>query len=101
MSKLKELNYIFVKYVDNQRRIYLNLEKIPTKVSSEVAENGYQGVEESFYHKRNNKKENYNKNYIRQGIVPYWMEHPEVCQEDPATEEEIAEMNELLKNFKN
>ena len=59
MSKLKELNYIFVKYVDNQRRIYLNLEKIPTKVSSEVAENGYQGVEESFYHKRNNKKENY------------------------------------------
>ena len=101
MSKLKELNYIFVKYVDNQRRIYLNLEKIPTKVSNEVAENGYQGVEESCYHKRNNKKENYNKNYIRQGIVPYWMEHPEVCQEDPATEEEIAEMNELLKNFKN
>ena len=53
LSKLKELNYIFIKYIDNQGRIYLNLERIPTKVSSEVAENGYQEVEKSCYHKRN------------------------------------------------
>ena len=72
MSKLKELNYILVKYVDNQRRIYLNLEKITTKVSSEVAENGYQGVEESFYHKRNNKKEIHKKGMIKKWKKTKW-----------------------------
>ena len=101
MSKLKELNYIFIKYVDNRRRIYLNLVKLKTIVSSEVAGNGYEEVEESFYHKRNNIKKIYNKGFIKQGIIPYWMEHPEAIKDDPATEEEIAEMNELLKEFKN
>ena len=33
-------------------------------------------------------------------IVPYWLEHPEVCKSDLATPEEIAEMDELLKEFK-
>jgi len=28
------------------------------------------------------------------------MEHPEVCVSEPMSEEEIAEMNELLKEYK-
>ena len=100
MSKLKELKYILVKYVDNKRRIYLNLDNLKTIVSSEVAENDYQRVEESFYHKRNNRKENNNK-YKNVSPIPYWLEHPEVCKEDPMSKDEIAEMEELLKEFKN
>ena len=100
LSKLKELKYILVKYVDNKRRIYLNLDKLKTIVSSEVAENDYQRVEESFYHKRNNRKENNNK-YKKVSPIPYWLEHPEVCKEDPMSEDDIAEMEELLKEFKN
>ena len=100
LSKLKELKYILVRYVDNKRRIYLNLDKLKTIISSEVAENDYQRVEESFYHKRNNRKENNNK-YKKVSPIPYWLEHPEVCKEDPMSEDDIAEMEELLKEFKN
>lgn len=39
LSKLKRLGYIKAKNVNGNRRIYLNSEKIPTKVASEVEEN--------------------------------------------------------------
>lgn len=99
LSKLTELNYIKMKYVNNKRRIYPNLEKITTIVSCEVAETYYDEVAKSCDHKRNNRKENNNK-YKKVEPVPYWLEYPEVCKEDPMTEEEIAEMDELMKEFK-
>ena len=37
LSKFKELKYVFVKKVNGQRRIYLNKEKIPTKVADDSA----------------------------------------------------------------
>ena len=100
LSKLTELNYIKTKYVNNKRRIYLNLDKLTTIVSCEVAETCYDGIAKSCDHKRNNRKENNNK-YKKEVPVPYWLEHPEVCKEDSMTEEEIAEMEELMKEFKN
>ena len=39
LSKIKRLKYIIVKYENNNRRIYLNNEKIPTKVANQVAKN--------------------------------------------------------------
>ena len=62
LSKLKKLGYVIVKYENNNRRIYLNTEKIPTKVATEVANNRSQRVAESCYHNINNKYKNkYNK----------------------------------------
>lgn len=104
LSKLKELNYIFVKKVDGRRRIYLNNEKIPTKVADEGATDCSNDSAIDCDHNINNKyKKEYNnkfKKFKREGIVPYWMEHPEVCKDDPASPEQIAEMEELLKEFK-
>ena len=78
LSRLKKQQYIKIKYVDNKRRIYLNTEKIPVKSADAIANNCSKTV----------------------AIVPYWLEHPEVCKSDLATPEEIAEMDELLKEFK-
>lgn len=101
MSKLKELNYIIVKYVDNQRRIYLNKEKIPIKSSSEVATGCYHKVEDNCDHNINNKyKKEYKRYNFKEPIIPKWMKNPDLCKEKPASEEEIAAMKELLKEFK-
>lgn len=99
LSKLKELNYIKINYVNNKRKIYLNLEKITTIVSCGGEATCYDDIAKSCYHKRNNRKENNNK-YKKVEPVPYWLEHPEVCKEEPMTEEELAEMAELMKEFK-
>ncbi len=100
LSKLKELNYIKIKYVNNKRRIYLNLDKLTTIVYCEIAETCYDEVAKSCDHKRNNRKENNNK-YKKEEPVPYWLDHPEVCKAEEMTEEEIAEMDEIMKEFKN
>lgn len=74
LSKLKELNYIIVKYVDNQRRIYLNKEKIPIKSSSEVATGCYHKVEDNCDHNINNKyKKEYKRYNFKEPIIPKWM----------------------------
>lgn len=39
LSKLKKLGYIIVKYENSKRRIYLNIENVPTKVVEEEREN--------------------------------------------------------------
>lgn len=103
LSKFKELNYIFVKRVNENRRIYLNKEKIPTKIADESAtdcSNEY--ATDCDYNIKNNYKNEYSnkfKKFKREGIVPHWMEHPEVCKPNPASPEEIAEMEEMLKKF--
>lgn len=106
MSKLKKLNYIIIKYENNKRKIYLNTEKIPLKSSSQSAKNCYPTIAESCDHNIKNKykKNNINNtkyyNNLHKQTIPYWMEHPEVCKSRTATKEEIAEMEELLKKFK-
>lgn len=97
MSKLKGLKYIFVKQEDNKRKIYLNVEKIPL-IATDNADTCDLEVAKNCDHNIKNK---YKKEYkIKKELVPYWMEHPEVCVSEPMSEEEIAEMNELLKEYK-
>ena len=95
MSKLKKLGYVIVKYENNNRRIYLNTEKIPTKVATEVANNRSQRVAESCYHNINNKYKNKYNKFKKEEIVPYWMERPEVCTSKKASKEEIEEIEEI------
>ena len=95
LSKLKKLGYVIVKYENNNRRIYLNTEKIPTKVATEVANNRSQRVAESCYHNINNKYKNKYNKFKKEEIVPYWMERPEVCTSKKASKEEIEEIEEI------
>ena len=91
-----------VKYENNNRRIYLNTEKIPTKVANQVTSNCSDMVAETCNHNINNKYKNeYKKTnkFKREGIVPYWMEHPEVCKSDPMTEEESEAFEKELKGI--
>lgn len=98
LSKLRKLGYIIVKYENSKRRIYLNIEKIPTKVADKDAENCSKRIASSCTHNINSNK--YKNNNKRNEIIPYWMEHPEVCVSEPLSEEEQKEMNELMKDFK-
>lgn len=96
LSKLKKLDYIIVKNENSKRRIYLNMEKIPTKVADEDAENCSNESASSCTHNINNK---YKKNK-RNEIIPKWMKHPEMCVSIPLSEEEQKEMDELMKDYK-
>lgn len=98
MSKLKELGYIIVKFENSKRRIYLNIEKIPTKVADEDAENCSNEGASSCTHNINSNK--YKKNNKRKEILAYWMEHPEICVSEPLSVEEQKEMDELMKDYK-
>lgn len=98
LSKLKKLDYIIVKNENSKRRIYLNIEKIPTKVADEDAENCSNESASSCNHNINSNK--YKNNNKRNEIIPYWMEHPEICVSEPLSKAEQKEMNELMKDFK-
>ena len=103
MSKFKELKYVFVKKVNGQRRIYLNKEKIPTKIADDSATDcSSESAIDCNHNINNNYKNKYNnkfKKFKKEGNVPYWMEHPEVCKSTPANPEEIAVMKDMLKEF--
>lgn len=103
LSKFKELKYVFVKNVNGQRRIYLNKEKIPTKVADDSATDcSSESAIDCDHNINNNYKNKYNnkfKKFKKEGNVPYWMEHPEVCKSTPANPEEIAVMKDMLKEF--
>lgn len=98
LSKLKNLKYILIKYENNKRRIYLNMEKIPTKVADEGAKEGSEEVASSCTYNISSNK--YKKNNKRNESIPYWLEHSEVCVPKPMSEEEIVKVNEMMKNFK-
>lgn len=100
MSKFKELKYVFVKKVNGQRRIYLNKEKIPTKVADDSATDcSSESAIDCNHNINNNYKNKYNNKFKKEGNVPYWMEHPKVCKSTPANPEEIAVMKDMLKEF--
>ncbi len=74
------------------------MEKVPTKVADEDAENCSNEVASSCTYNINSNK--YKKNNKRNEIIPYWMEHPEVCVSITLNEEEQKEMDELMKDYK-
>lgn len=98
LSKLKRLGYIIIKYENNERRIYLNKEKIPTKVATDIEENCNNTLATNCYHNINNNRKN-NK-LIRNEPIPYWMEHPEVCKASPMTEDEIKALEKEINSIK-
>lgn len=98
LSKLKKLEYINIKYENGKRKIYLNNNKIPTKVAIDSAKTCNKEYASDCTHNINNKYKNkYNKN---KEIMPYWMEHPEICKSSPASKEELEELEKILSEFK-
>lgn len=99
LTRLRTLKYIIVKKVNGNRRIYLNTEKIPIKVATDIAENCSKEVAENCDYNINSK---YKNKYINKYVAPvhYWMEHPEVIKKEPPNEEELKELEEILKEYK-
>lgn len=101
LSKLKRLGYIKARNVNGNRRIYLNSEKIPTKVASEVEENCSNIIVTDCDHNINSdyKREYKTRKFKKEGIVPIWMKHPELCVSEEPTEEEKKEMDKDLADI--
>ncbi len=104
INYLKRKKYIDVKFVNGQRRIYLNEDIVSKENSKMLEKNENRNIVKNYQYKRKKyTRNNYNKNdkYDKTtSIIPYWMEHPEVCIDDPASPEEQAYMEDLLSEFK-
>lgn len=104
INYLKRKKYIDVKFVNGQRRIYLNEDIVSKENSKMLEKNENRNIVKNYQYKRKEyTRNNYNKNdkYDKTAsIIPYWMEHPEVCIDDPASPEEQAYMEDLLSEFK-
>lgn len=104
INYLKRKKYIDVKFVNGQRRIYLNEDIVSKENSKMLEKNENRNIVKNYQYKRKEyTRNNYNKNdkYDKTtSIIPYWMEHPEVCIDDPASPEEQAYMEDLLSEFK-
>jgi len=102
LSKFKELKYIFVKRVNGNRRIYLNKEKIPTRIADESAiDCSNDSAIDCDYNINSKNKIEYNKikKFKREGIVPEWMKNPDLCKSKPMTEEEQKEFDIQVKEL--
>lgn len=102
LSKFKELKYIFVKRVNGNRRIYLNKEKMPTRIADESATDcSNDSAIDCDYNINSKNKIEYNKikKFKREGIVPEWMKNPDLCKSKPMTEEEQKEFDIQVKEL--
>lgn len=98
INNLKRKKYINVKFVNRQRRIYLNEEIVSKENSKVIEKNEDKDIVKNYQYKR--KEYTRKNNNINNNLIPYWMEHPEVCKSEKASPEEQAYMEELLKEFK-
>lgn len=88
IQNLASRNYIYIKYVDNQRQIYINEEIVREENDKVVEKKFYDDIERNCQYKRKEFiKDNKSKNE-----VPYWLEHSEVCK---ATELDLKDKEEL------
>ena len=105
LSKLKKLEYIEIKYTKTKRKIYLNNEKIPTKLSTGVAKKGSTDIAENCNHninKRKNNKDNINyTNYYNnyKENVPNWIKNKELCNIVESNDNEKKEMEVILNEM--
>ncbi len=67
-------------------------DNVRQEIRDKRLENRYKSIDNRDIYKYNNFK--------NKEILPYWMEHPEVCKAIPTTEEDRKELEELLKDFK-
>lgn len=98
INNLKRKKYVEVKFVNRQRRIYLNNEIVSKENSKVLEKNEDKYIVKNYQDKRKEYTRKNNKTHNE--LIPYWMEHPEVCVDDPASPEEQAYMEDLLKEFK-
>ncbi len=98
INNLKRKKYIDVKFVNGQRRIYLNSEIVSKENSKVLEKNEDKTIVKNYQYKRKEYTRKNNKNLT--SIIPYWMEHPEVCKSEKISPEEQAYMEELLSEFK-
>lgn len=97
INNLKRKKYIDVKFVNSQRRIYLNKTIVSNENSKVLEKNEDEYIVKNYQYKRKEYTRNNNKT---NKLIPYWMEHPEVCKSEKASPEEQAYMEELLSKFK-
>ena len=86
----------------HHRRIYLNKEKIPTRIADENATGcSNDSAIDCDYNINNKNKIKYNKikKFKREGIVPEWMKNPDLCKSKPMTEEEQKEFDIQVKEL--
>lgn len=103
ISNLNKNGYIRIELSKNEfnntkRKIYLTDKVVWKNISIGSENNCYQGSEDNFYHNniKNKKKNNIYAN--KKEIVPWWLDKE--IESTPASAEDIAEMEELLKEFK-
>ena len=97
INNLKRKNYIDIKFINGQRRIYLNTNIITQENTKVLAKNVNDKVVKNY---QDTRKEYTRNNYKKINIIPYWMKHPEICQDEELTGDELKNMEDLLKNFK-
>lgn len=98
VNNLKKKKYIAVSFVNGKRRIYLNKTIVSQENSKVLEKNENIDIEKNYQYKR--KEYTRKNNKINNKLVPYWLEHPEVCKSKPASPEEQAHMEKLLSKFK-
>lgn len=98
INNLKRKKYIDVKFINSQRRIYLNETIVSNENSKVLEKNEDKNIVKNYQYKRKEYTRNNNKNLT--SIIPYWMEHPEVCKSEEASPEEQAYIEELLSKYK-
>lgn len=98
INSLKRKKYIEVKFINRQRRIYLNNEIVSKENSKVMEKNENIDIVKNYQYKR--KEYTRKNNNINNNLITYWMEHPEVCKSEKASPEEQAYMEELLRKYK-
>lgn len=105
ISLLKTKSYIKIEYIKSElnttkRKIYIANKKVWNTSSGGIEESSNNGIDKSFYQNKEIYNKKYNNNNYKQDNIPNWMKNPEMCTKEQATDEEIAELEELLKEFK-
>lgn len=98
INNLKRKKYVDVKFINSQRRIYLNETIVSNENSKVLEKNEDKYIVKNYQDKR--KEYTRSKYKTSNNLIPYWMEHPEVCKSEEASPEEQAYMEDLLKEFK-
>ncbi len=97
INNLKRNNYIDIKFIKGQRRIYLNTNIIVKENAKALEKKGNDRVVKNY---QDTRKEYTRNNYKKLNVIPYWMKNSEICKDEKLTGDELKSMEDLLKNFK-
>ena len=95
INNLKRLNYIYIEYENNKRKIYLNLDKYEKLNSNRVEKYLLKDIEKNFQY---NRKDNNKKNKYINNKLPSWF-NKEIKSKEASLEEK-QEMEALLSEYR-